>query len=270
MNNDPVMTAPDEWEDMDWSDLPVEEDAAENEGAPAPEADQPTETEAQTTDTFSLKYMDETRDVTREEVVTLAQKGMDYDRVREKYEEAKTKYADYDDIKGSLAKRDEQLQWLEELAKEQGQTLDELISTTQAQVMSKKTGKSLEVCKGIVANQMLERQLKAQQAKLTETTDKNARRDADIDAFMKAFPEQASDPSKLPKEVWAAVHGGESLVSAYWAYESKQLKAEIERLKSEAEKTKQKEENKAHSMGSMSTGGTKTVDPFDALWYDGT
>ena len=33
-------------------------------------------------ETFPLKYMDEIRTVNREEVTTLAQKGMDYDRVR--------------------------------------------------------------------------------------------------------------------------------------------------------------------------------------------
>lgn len=271
--NNPVMNTADDWDDMDWSDLAVEEEAVEeNEGAAATEADQPTETEAQEPDTFSLKYMDEERRVTREEVVTLAQKGMDYDRVREKYEDAKTRYADYETIKADLAKRNEQIQWLEELARDQGQTLDELVESTQVSIMSKKTGKSPEVCKGIVANQRLERELKAQQAKLAETGSKNAKRDADIDAFLKAYPDwQGKNPDGIPKEVWTAVtQNGESLVSAYRAYEVKELRAQLEKERAEAQKQKQKEENKAHSLGSMSTGGTKQIDPFDAMWYDGT
>ena len=36
------------------------------------------------TDQFTLKHLDETKTVSREEVVTLAQKGMDYDRLEGK------------------------------------------------------------------------------------------------------------------------------------------------------------------------------------------
>jgi hypothetical protein len=270
----------DSWDDIDLSDLTDEGEVSEeteteepvveeNEGAEETEADQPTETEVRGEDTFTLKVLGEEKSFTREEVVPLAQKGMDYDRVKGQLEEARNSLKEYEQIKGDLSKRNDQLYWLEELAKEQNQTLDELIEMTQAQVMSRKTGQNIEVCKGIVKNQRLERELKAQQAKLNATTDQNDKIKSDIDAFMKAYPDLAADPKNLPQEVWDAVKAGEPLLNAYRAYEIKQLRAQLEQQKAEAEKKLQKEINKSRSTGSMSTKGKKTEDDFfDALWAD--
>lgn len=269
----------DSWDDIDLSDLTdegevseeteAEEPVEENEGTEEPEANQQTETEVRGEDTFTLKVLGEEKSFTREEVVPLAQKGMDYDRVKGQLEEARNSLKEYEQIKGDLSKRNDQLYWLEELAKEQNQTLDELIEMTQAQVMSRKTGQNIEVCKGIVKNQRLERELKAQQAKLNATTDQNDKIKSDIDAFMKAYPDLAADPKNLPQEVWDAVKAGEPLLNAYRAYEIKQLRAQLEQQKAEAEKKLQKEINKSRSTGSMSTKGKKTEDDFfDSLWDD--
>ena len=266
----------DSWDDIDLSDLTDEvseetevEEVVEDEGTEVPEADQQTETEVRGEDNFTLKVLGEEKSFTREEVVPLAQKGMDYDRVKNQLEEARTSLKEFDQVKADLAKRNDQIYWLEELAKEQNQTLDELIEVTQAQVMARKTGQNIEVCKGIVKNQRLERELKSQQAKLSATTDQNDRVKSDIDAFMKAYPELAADPKNLPQEVWDAVKAGEPLLSAYRAYEIKELKAQIEKQKAEAEKQKQKEINKSRSTGSMSTKGSKAEDSFfDSLWAD--
>lgn len=271
----------DSWDDIDLSDLTDDgevteeeeteqtEEVQEDEGTEEPEADQPTDTEEQKPDTFTLKVLGEEKSYTREEVVPLAQKGVDYDRVKGQLDEARNTLKEFEKVKSDLAKRNEQVQFMEELAKEQGQTLDELIETTQAQIMSRKTGKALEVCKGIVANQRRERELQAQQAKLAETGSKNEKRDAEISAFMKAYPDLADDPKKVPQEVWDAVNAGETLLSAYRAYEVKELRAQLEKQKAEAEKEKQKQLNKSRSTGSQKTKGTKQADPFDAMWYDG-
>ena len=267
----------DSWDDIDLSDLTeevVEESeepevpVEENEGEEAPEASQPTETETRGEDSFTLKYMGEEKSYTREEVVDLAEKGMNYDRVKGKLEETQAKYADYDTIKDDLSKRNEQLYWLEELAKSQKMSLDEMIEVTQAQVMANKTGQNIDVCRGIVKNQRLERQLKAREEKLTATVDQNAKRDSEINAFMGAYPDwQTKHPESLPQEVLDAWRGGEPLVSAYRAYEVKELKAQLERQKAEAEQRLQKEINKSRSTGSMSTKGKSSEDEFfDSLW----
>lgn len=281
MEDNLVMTeteVEDSWDDIDFSDLSeengsAEEDAEETveegESPEAPEADQQTVAEEQATDSFTLKHMDEVRTVSREEIVPLAQKGMDYDRIKGQLDTARNDLKDYEKVKADLGKRNEQLQYLEEIAKAQNMSLDELIENTQVQVMQKKTGKDIEVCRGIVANERRARELQAQQAAVTSTRDQNAKRDADIAEFMKAYPELASDPKNVPNEVWEAVNKGESLLNAYRAYEVKALRAELEQQKAAAAEEKRKQENKSRSTGSQKTKGTKTADPFDALWYNG-
>lgn len=281
MEDNLVMTeaeVEDSWDDIDLSDLAedgevTEEDTAEEveegESTEATEASQQTETEVRSEDSFTLKYMGEEKSVTREEIVDLAEKGMNYDKVKGQLETARNDLREFEQVKADLSKRNEQLQYLEELAKEQNMSLDELIENTQVQVMHRKTGKDMEVCRGIVANERRARELQAQQATVTATKDQNAKRDADIAEFMKAYPELASDPKNVPQEVWDAVNKGESLLSAYRAYEVKALRAELEQQKAAAAEEKRKQENKSRSTGSQKTKGTKTADPFDAIWYNG-
>lgn len=269
----------DSWDDIDFSDLTDEEageepeeetedTVEEDEGTEAPEADQQTEAEEQTTDSYTLKYMGEEKAVTREEVVTLAQKGMDYDRVKGKLQEIETNTADYAQVKADLAKRNEQFRFMDELAKSQGMSVDELIDSTQASIMAQKTGKDIEVCRGIVANERRARELQAQQAAVTSTKDQQAKKDADIAEFLAAYPE-LKDPKEVPDEVWVEVNKGANLLNTYRAFLLKQKDAEIERLKAEAAEEKRKQENRSRSTGSLKTKGSKTEDPFDAIWYNG-
>ena len=279
-------TDPDNWDDITMDGLVDEADDEEESAAPEePKADQPeeakeeegkpeTESEAEVQpeadQLFELKHLDETRSVNREEVIALAQKGMDYDRIREKYDAGK------EAIEWHAANRDS-VRWLEEIAKEQGMTFGQLVDSTRAQIMANRTGQPLSVCQGIVANERraaeLEAERKALESKTSESNaeaERQAKMEADIKAFTEAYPEQARDPKSLPKEVWDAVHKGDTLLNAYRAYENKQLKAQLEKEKKDAERRALEEKNKARSTGSQSTAGSKSaLDSFEAAWYDG-
>ena len=276
--------ATDDWDDITLDDLTIEPDDDEEDGesAEATEADQPTEqaddrepeaeAEGQEPDKeadqlFELKHLDETRTVGREEVIALAQKGMDYDRIREKYDAAKPTLEWYE-------KNSYTLKGFEDMAKDQGMTLDELLDETRAEIMAQKTNKSVDVCRGIVANERkaaeLDAKSKAMDTKATADT-AQAKMEADVKAFVEAYPEVAKDPNGIPKEVWDAVNGkGESLVNAYRAWENKQLKAQLEKEKADAARRAQEQKNKARSTGSQSTAGKRADgDAFDAAWYNG-
>lgn len=209
--------------------------------------------------TFTLKHLDEVRTVGKDEAVALAQKGMDYDRLREKLDTAT-----------------ERLSYLDDLAKAQGMSVDDFIDNIRAAALSSKEKLDMSVAMGRVKNDRETKRLEAERKKLessrTATTDEaaaKAKRDADIQAFVKEFPEAARDVKSVPKEVWDAVHGGETLVNSYRAYETKRLRAEVERLKAEAAKREQKEKNKAAATGSMSTkGGDKPKDKWLDGWDD--
>lgn len=286
IQNNAAVASGDDWDDITLDDLTDEpEDDEDGEPAAEPETDQPTEeAEEQKPETeqpeqapekeqdqlFELKHLDETKTVNREEVIALAQKGMDYDRVREKYDAGKEAIQWYEQNADSV-------RWLEQIAKDQGMTFEEMVDNTRAQIMANETKQALNVCRGIVANErkaaQLEAQKKAMESKSSAENAKTAAREkmeADIREFTKAYPEQAREPDKLPKEVWDAVHRGETLTSAYRAYENKQLKAQLEQEKTAAERRAQEEKNKARSTGSQSTAGRKTdAELFDAAWYDG-
>ena len=209
--------------------------------------------------TFTLKHLDEVRTVGKDEAVALAQKGMDYDRLREKLDTAT-----------------ERLSYLDDMAKAQGMSVDDFIDNIRAAALAGKEKLDMSVAMGRVKNDRETKRLEAERKKLessrTATTDEaaaKAKRDADIQAFVKEFPEAAKDVKSVPKEVWDAVHGGETLVNAYRAYEAKRLRAEVERLKAEAAKREQKEKNKAAATGSMSTkGGDKPKDKWLDGWDD--
>ena len=106
-----------EEEDALWEDpvYGMEEDDDEDWGS-----DRSHRTPSRGKDSYTLKYMDEEKTVSREEVVTLAQKGMDYDRVRRRLEETGSALKEYEELRGKLGLRGEQLRWMDELAREQG------------------------------------------------------------------------------------------------------------------------------------------------------
>ena len=58
---------------------------------------------------------------------------------------------------------------------------------------------------------------------------------------------------------------GERLLDAYRAYEVEQLRRELARQKAEL----QKQQDRQRTTGSQQSGGSKWVDPIDAIWYNG-
>jgi hypothetical protein len=82
--------------DADWNSAPDDKLGAdgyeeEQDGDDEPEADAAGRsgmTDSGSDQSFTLKHLSEVRTVGRDEVITLAQKGLDYDRIRGKYDAA--------------------------------------------------------------------------------------------------------------------------------------------------------------------------------------
>ena len=113
----------------------------QNDGGQDADAAQPGENEEQQTQTdgqlFELKHLGETKNVNRDEVVTLAQKGMDYDRVTEKNTQLETQVSEQ---KQQLAQLTEHENALQELAKQSGTTVEELVENMLIAVTKSKYG----------------------------------------------------------------------------------------------------------------------------------
>lgn len=249
----------------------------QNDGGQDADAAQPGENEEQQAQTdgqlFELKHLGETKNVNRDEVVTLAQKGMDYDRVTEKNTQLETQVSEQ---KQQLAQLTEHENALQELANQSGTTVEELVENMLIAVTKSKygiddDGMALERVKLDRERRTLdqERAALAPQKQEQEQQAANEKwRGECFDAFAKAYPDV--DPASIPNGVWEAFNRGETLVSAYARERNKALEAEIARMKSEQETRDRNAANAARSTGSQSSAGkTGSDEAFDALWYDG-
>lgn len=249
----------------------------QNDGGQDADAAQPGENEEQQAQTdgqlFALKHLGETKNVNRDEVVTLAQKGMDYDRVTEKNTQLETQVSEQ---KQQLAQLTEHENALQELANQSGTTVEELVENMLIAVTKSKygiddDGMALERVKLDRERRALdqERAALAPQKQEQEQQAANEKwRGECFDAFAKAYPDV--DPASIPNGVWEAFNRGETLVSAYARERNKALEAEIARMKTEQETRDRNAANAARSTGSQSSAGkTGSDEAFDTLWYDG-
>lgn len=255
----------------------VAETASETEGAQsAPDggaaetaaeagAEAQTETTEQKADapekTWTLRHMDETKNVGEAEMVTLAQKGMDYDRIRAKYDESKPA-----------------MEILSIFAKQKGVSVADYVSFLRTEAKKADGLSEAEARRSIEledreaavtareAEQAAERQA-AEQANAAANAAAQ-RRKADIDEFAREYPDVARNPDAIPKEVWDAVAAGSSLTVAYAKYTAKQAREEAERTRSAAQAAQQNIKNAARSTGSMQSAGQNAGgrDPFLEGW----
>ena len=267
------------------SETAEDEDTAEEETEPASEtegaqsapdggaaetaaeagAEAQTETTEQKADapekTWTLRHMDETKNVGEAEMVTLAQKGMDYDRIRAKYDESKPA-----------------MEILSIFAKQKGVSVADYVSFLRTEAKKADGLSEAEARRSIEledreaavtareAEQAAERQA-AEQANAAASAAAQ-RRKADIDEFAREYPDVARNPDAIPKEVWDAVAAGSSLTVAYAKYTAKQAREEAERTRSAAQAAQQNVKNAARSTGSMQSAGQNAGgrDPFLEGW----
>ena len=210
---------------------------------------------------WTLRHMDEVRQVGEADMVVLAQKGLDYDRIRGKYDESKPVM----ELFGSFAKQ-------------AGMSIPDYVSfiRTQAKQASgmseaeaRRTVELEDREAAVSAKEAVEaqRQNGANQAAQARAA-AEARRNADIAEFQKLFPDAAKDPKAIPQEVWAAVRSGMSLVSAYSKYAVDQANAARQAAEQKAAASAQNQQNASRSTGSMQSAGEPrgSKDPFMEGW----
>lgn len=228
-------------------------------------AEAQTETTEQKADapekTWTLRHMDEIKNVGEAEMVTLAQKGMDYDRIRAKYDESKPA-----------------MEILSIFAKQKGVSVADYVSFLRTEAKKADGLSEAEARRSIEledreaavtareAEQAAERQA-AEQANAAANAAAQ-RRKADIEEFAREYPDVARNPDAIPKEVWDAVAAGSSLTVAYAKYTAKQAREEAERTRSAAQAAQQNVKNAARSTGSMQSAGQNAGgrDPFLEGW----
>ena len=218
------------------------------------EETEPTETEQPKDDGadqyLELKHLGEVKKVTKDEATVLAQKGMDYDRIHGKLDEANTELAK---LKGYES-------FLKEL---QGDfaSIEDLMNDTRARVKADKEGISYEDALAKVKEANKPKEEPAPQPTITKESVFEQMAQESITAFLQKYPTVKAD--KIPKEVWDDMQLTHNLVASYERYTA------MQKLAQENETLRKNAENKARSIGSMKSSGSKSQrDEIDEMWYD--
>ena len=209
---------------------------------------------------FVLKHLGEEKAVGRDEVIVLAQKGMDYDRIREKWDSVKD---DIDRLRGYES-------FLTELAKGKEGGIDALIDETRTRALiarAKAEGRELDPA-AAAAQAVGARMSAAQKAASDEAAaeaQRKERQDAAVQRFRDVYPEVSA--LDIPKEVWDEANLLDDLLGPYQKWEQEKLAKENKRLKEELDAAKQQQKNKERSTGSpRSVGSAAAKDDFDEGW----
>lgn len=239
-----------------------EDEHAGREGGEAQETEAEGEAgETDRSESFVLKHLGEERTASREEVISLAQKGLDYDRIREKW----------DAVKDDVPRLRMYEGFLKELAEARGGDVDSLIDETRTRALiaqAEAKGENLAPAAAAAKAVRMRTQPAEETPEQTEPQRGEAQQHRMIDEFLAAFGNdvQAKD---IPQEVWAEAQATGDMVKPYQRYLNRKLEEENRQLQKELKAARQQQKNTARSAGSSrSEGSGSTKDPFDDGWSD--
>lgn len=217
--------------------------------------DKPAEKQNTPPASWTIKHMGEEKTLAVSDITPeILQKGLDYDRIRGKYDEAKPV-----------------MEMFSEFAKSAGMSVADYAKYIRTEA-KKAAGMSEAEAKRTVELEEREAAVAAKEAQKQEVSSNNderrARIKADLAEFSKAFPEiyqQAkTNPKLIPDSVWKDVHGGLSLTAAYSRYAVAQANATAKTASEKAAAAAQEQKNSSRSTGSMRSAGNdkKNSDAF--------
>lgn len=218
----------------------------------------------QTPETFTIKVNKEERTVSRDEVITLAQKGADYDRVKESAEQAKN---DNVALKEQNAKMQEAYDLLTTLAEDSKVSIPELLDVFRVN-RYKGQGLSEDAAKERVAREKVERELQSIKAEQQAAQNKpdNDRAKRELEEFRKAYPDVALT-TELVDSLMADVQAGLTMTQAYQKQEAAKKDERIRQLEADLEAERKNRENQISSPGSQKDSGAKRVkSQYDAFF----
>lgn len=230
----------------------AEESTEEAVGAPAAE-EKPEEAPGET---FGIKYNGEEMQLSREQMTTLAQKGMNYDKVLE--ERDRLRAAPEIELVARMARLNGMtpVQYMEAL--QQAETNQRVQAYIQKGVPE-------EEARQLVQLQAEKRKNDAEIRKRQSADAQKDRIRMQVEEFRKEYP----DVNEFPPEVLGRIRQGEHPVSAYRAYQIAQMETEIKALREQKTAQAVTEKNRAKSVGSVAGAGAASdpmLDAFDSVF----
>lgn len=224
-------------------------EGAEDETGEEPE--EPEEEPAQqpeTEETFTLRVNKEDRTVSREEVISLAQKGADYDRVKSQLQERDNTIAQLNKtIDGSR----EALEVLEMISQETNTEIPQLLENLHLSLRMK-NGETEKEARANIRAIKAERAAKSTQAAANPGGQERARKE--VAEFRQRFP-GVELTEELCNQLMADVQKGMSLSDAYAGKMMADKDARIAELERQMAANRQNDRNRSKALGSQKDSG---------------
>lgn len=248
-------TSEDEKTEAELEEQPEAKQSEEADAEPEkePEAEKPT-SETAKGEKIRLKYNGEEREITLDEAVTLAQKGLNYDKVLQERD----------------ALRSTDASFVVKAASEAGMKVPDYLKYVNEQYRAAETNRILEEVQkehpGLdeAATQEIVRLRLAEKQRETKETEREAeqaeKKKVWVD-FVQQYP-QYNDLTKFPPKVLEEIQAGVTPIEAMQRHEIAEQKLEIAKLKAEAETKAKNKENKQKSTGSVASSGSEAPDAF--------
>lgn len=245
-----------EGQDPDNRSEQTSESKPETKPEGAEEAENPADT------VWTIKHMGEEKTLRVGDITpALLQKGLDYDRVREKYDEAKPiveMFAGFAQ-KAGMSVGDYAKYIRAEAKKASGMSEDEAKRTVELE-----DREAAIAAKETAAQEIRHEKEKENQSIQTDLTNFAA-------AFPEVYKQAQANPKIIPQSVWDDVNSGKmSLTAAYSKYAIAKANEQVAAANRKADAAGQQQKNAARSTGSMKSAGndTKNTDPFLEGWGD--
>jgi hypothetical protein len=206
-----------------------------------------------------VKYNGSEMELSREQAATLAQKGMNYDKVLEKLK---------------AAENSEEFMVLDSYARQNGMTRQQYVKhlrEKQAESLAESEMKEIKArypeLPDAAAKELAESRASIKQRAIEEKLRQEQEREKNEQLrpwqeFAKAYPE-AKDFSSLPEDVRNDIANGEEPVSAMRKFELTEAKKEIETLKQQLATKEKNDRNKEKAIGSAASSSPE--EPADAF-----
>jgi hypothetical protein len=238
------------------------EDGAEGEEQPDSDSDDGKEGEdgdgkTDSGETFTLKVNKEEKQVSRDEVITRAQKGMDYDRVKEQNAKHQQTISDLQSKLDGFSSQQSVLDILDNIAQKSGSTMEQLAESLYVN-FRKSAGISEDTAREELKNAKLEKELNSYKAQKTQQQEKESdaetRAKRDLEEFAREYPDVTLSEEMVDK-LLPDIQNGMSLSAAYRKYEKAKDAERIADLERKVANQAQAKKNKAKAVGSKRDSG---------------
>lgn len=206
---------------------------------------------------FTIKVNKENRQVNLEEMTALAQKGADYDRVKEQAAQLRQTNTDLQAKLDGIKPHEGVLDILSIVAEKGGVSLEQLAESLYVN-FRKNAGASEEVAREELKSARLEKELNTYKAKQNQQQAKEDDNEAKVQKELEDFQAEYPDVSlteELVDKLLPDIKNGMRLTAAYRKYEKSQDAAKIAELERKLSAKAQNEKNKRSSPGSQQDSG---------------